>query len=75
MEILVKLEKKMQAISAAKQIIIGAKIQLQQMKGFSSVRINVDVDPYWVSVLSFLLVPIFHVHKIKRKMVKKCNQK
>ena len=46
MEILVKLEKKMQAITAAKQIIMGAKIQLQQMKGFSSVRINVDVDPY-----------------------------
>ena len=46
MEILVKLEKKMQAIVAAKQILMGAKIQLQQTKGFTTVRINIDVDPY-----------------------------
>ena len=44
--ILIKLEKKNSAIKAAKDWIVVYKNQIQDSKGFKTVRINVDVDVY-----------------------------
>jgi hypothetical protein len=43
---MVKTEKDTAAISKIKEIIMDAMYRLQQEKGYSGVRVNIDVDPY-----------------------------
>ena len=46
LDVLIKLERVNKQIHLAKQTIAEAKYQMQNEKGFSQVRVNVDVDPY-----------------------------
>ncbi len=46
LDILLKLERKAPVLAAAKQLIREATIHLHSQKGFSAVRVRVDVDPY-----------------------------
>ena len=43
--IMIKLEKNPKKIKTAKEIIAKASILMKGQKGFSAVRVNVDVDP------------------------------
>lgn len=45
-DILIKLERKQALITQTKALLLDLKAQLIQQKGWSSVRINIDVDPY-----------------------------
>lgn len=45
-DIILKLDKKASLLKAAKQQIYQTQIELQKTKGFSTVRVVVDVDPY-----------------------------
>lgn len=45
LDVLIKLEKNAALISKAKQLIKAAIQDLQSQKGFSGIRVNVDVDP------------------------------
>lgn len=45
-DFLLKIEKKAGIMQSAKNILLEAAAKTQQEKGFSSVRINIDVDPY-----------------------------
>lgn len=45
LEIFLKMEKDNQWLAYAKRLIIEAKYHLQGTKGFSGIRVNVDVDP------------------------------
>lgn len=46
LDFMVKTEKEAAAISKIKEIIMDAMYRLQQEKGYSGVRVNIDVDPY-----------------------------
>ena len=46
LDVLIKLGKNNQQIKMAKQAVLEAGQKLAQKEGYSSVRINVDVDPY-----------------------------
>ncbi|MEM7102503.1 MAG: primosomal protein N' [Bacteroidota bacterium] len=46
MDILLKLERKKELLAYAKKVIKDAEINLYGRKGMSSIKINVDVDPY-----------------------------
>lgn len=46
LDFMVKTEKDTAAISKIKEIIMDAMYRLQQEKGYSGVRVNIDVDPY-----------------------------
>ncbi len=46
MDILIKLERKKEALAFAKKTIESAGLELQGQKGMSGIKINVDVDPY-----------------------------
>ncbi len=46
MQIMIKIDPKIQNLAVIKQLITAAVTALQQQKGFSSVRVNIDVDPY-----------------------------
>ncbi len=45
LDILIKLERKMEIIIKAKETVWEASREMQQTQGFSGVRVNVDVDP------------------------------
>ncbi|MFK8104499.1 MAG: primosomal protein N' [Saprospiraceae bacterium] len=46
LDIMIKLERVGKQIYLAKQTIAAAKYKMHQEKGFSTIRVNVDVDPY-----------------------------
>jgi primosomal protein N' (replication factor Y) len=46
LDYLVKLERDVEKIKTAKQIIAEAILQLQHTEGYSTMRVSVDVDPY-----------------------------
>lgn len=46
LDFMIKLEKDSKAIHRIKEIIMDAMYQLQGEKGFTGVRVNIDVDPY-----------------------------
>lgn len=46
LDFMVKLEKDTRSTQRIKRIIMDAMYQLQSEKGFSGVRVNIDVDPY-----------------------------
>ena len=46
LKLLIKMERNAKAIKTAKQLIDEASHYMQSQKGFSTVRVNVNVDPY-----------------------------
>lgn len=46
LDFLVKLEKDTKAIQKIKEVLMEGMFKVQQEKGYSGVRINIDVDPY-----------------------------
>ncbi len=46
LDILIKLERNAKLITATKELIREGIYEMQKTKGFSNVRVNVDVDPY-----------------------------
>ena len=47
LDFLVKLERESKKISYAKKTILESAQFMQSKEGFSGVRVNIDVDPYW----------------------------
>lgn len=45
-DFLIKMERDPQKLAAAKQYIADSALSLQQMEGFSGVRLSIDIDPY-----------------------------
>lgn len=46
MDILIKIERKTDTIKMAKTLILNTVTALQQEKGWSGIRVNIDIDPY-----------------------------
>ncbi len=46
LDILLKLERKKNVLEGSKKLLLEAKIALITTKGFSNVKVNIDVDPY-----------------------------